>query len=137
MSSRPSLALVVMCSLLGDAVGPRDKRHGVHGLAAGLLDDAAVGEVAVARHHVAVGLADGGGHLLRHVAGHLVVPGPVAPRAVDARARSYQRALLYGDFHLAPGLKPVGLRLPVSVGVVLVLFWQVSVVRVVLGGALR
>src|SRR3546814_15699451 len=73
MSSRPSLALVVMCSLLGDAVGPRDKRHGVHGLAAGLLDDAAVGEVAVARHHVPVGLAVGGGHLLRSVASHLLV----------------------------------------------------------------
>src|SRR3546814_15277030 len=110
MSSRPSLALVVMCSLLGDAVGPRDKRHGVHGLAAGLLDDAAVGEVAVARHHVAVGLADGGGHLLRYVARHLVVLGPVVPRAVDDRDLRDDRDLGAGELHEVAGLRTEGRR---------------------------
>src|SRR3712207_8302025 len=50
-----------------------DEGDGVHRLGAGLLDDAAVGERAVAGDDVIAGLLDAGLELRRHAAGDLVV----------------------------------------------------------------
>ena len=72
MSSSVSLRGVVtdmeaasfLAGLLGDAVGPGDHLERVEGHTAGLLDDGAVGQVAVAGHDLGVGLLDLGAQLL-------------------------------------------------------------------------
>jgi hypothetical protein len=88
--------MVSFIPLLGDAIGAGEHLQRMHGLPAGLEQDPAVGEVAVASDELAVGRLDRRLHLLGDPTGQLVVLGAQPPCPVDARA-------LGDDGHLGAG----------------------------------
>ena len=72
----------------------------------GLLGDGAVGQMAVAAHHLVAGRGEVTGQGRSHQPGQLVVLGPVAPRPVDARALLHQVALHPGHPQQVTGPEP-------------------------------
>ena len=96
------------------AVGPGHQLHRVHGLGPGLLQDRPVGQVAVAAHGLVAGRLDLAAQWSRHLAGQLVVLGPVAPGPVDARAALHDGALHARRLEEVPAAQPGVLGLQVA-----------------------
>src|SRR2546425_3646190 len=85
--------------LLGDAVGAGDYLQRVPRRAARLLGDGAVGEHAVAGEDLGAVVLDRLAQWLGDLAGEVVVLGPQAPRAVDARALLDRVDVGAGELH--------------------------------------
>src|SRR5215210_6685065 len=105
-----SVSGAAMSVLLRDAVGAGHERQRVDRLRAGLLQDPAVGERAVAGDDVVAGLADGRGELAADPARRVVVLGAVPPGAVDPRALGDDGDLRARQLHEVPALEPDVLR---------------------------
>src|SRR4051812_3440902 len=98
-------------AFLRDAVRARQELHWVHRLAAGGVADAAVRQVTVADDERRVLLLDRLLQSLDHPLLELLVLGPVAPHAVDARALVGDLDSRAGELHEVTALQADVLRL--------------------------